>query len=584
MAIKLNNNTELFVDRIAGATDSDNGTIDFTNDTSISCRYGFNIYAGEGIKLESYGNNVECTISNGKLLYNDKEVATQEWVHDTALSGYATQQWVLDQGYGSGTDIGDTLYIDRIVSKTDSDIGDINFSYDGIAIQGRYGVKILDGEQPIQIISNNTDIILTTPDGKAFLYNGKEVATQDWVNNKNYITSSALNGYATETWVNDQNFLTLTSGVLEHEESFEIIAGWNGSSQTDATLTLKALRGITLDSGWEDLIITTTGSAKINGELIATQDWVNNKNYITSSVNNLSNYYTKTQIDNKNYLSILNNVWAHSSNLTIRAGWANETEQDATLTLRAYRGIVLDGGAEDVQIECDGNLTLNGEAVATQDWVRNTALSGYATQTWVNNQKFITSSANNLTNYYTKTQIDGKDYVTTSAISSFVTADEVDGIINQKGYITSSALNGYATQTWVTQKGYWVYDSSMLHVDALEGYSDSDQGGIFFSSTGMSLSTRYNMNISSGESSCNLNLSSYGNINIHADNDGEADKGNVYLQCSNAYVNNELIATRTWINNKSVDYESQPIYFFCYQEVTDTSINSIFLLSSYYSK
>ena len=96
MAIKLNNNTELFVDRIAGATDSDNGTIDFTNDTSISCRYGFNIYAGEGIKLESYGNNVECTISNGKLLYNDKEVATQEWVHDTALSGYATQQWVLD--------------------------------------------------------------------------------------------------------------------------------------------------------------------------------------------------------------------------------------------------------------------------------------------------------------------------------------------------------------------------------------------------------------------------------------------------------------------------------------------------------
>jgi hypothetical protein len=101
MAIKLNNNIPLYVDRISGSIDEDNGSIDFTNGTSISCRYGCNIISGEDIGLESSGN-IECNISDGKLLYNDKEVATQEWVNNknyinsSALNGYATQEWVLD--------------------------------------------------------------------------------------------------------------------------------------------------------------------------------------------------------------------------------------------------------------------------------------------------------------------------------------------------------------------------------------------------------------------------------------------------------------------------------------------------------
>lgn len=638
MAIKLNNGTVLYVDKIAGSADEDNGSVDFTNGTSVSCRYGCSIISGGAIELES-SNNIECTTYSGKLLYNDKEVATQEWVNNknyinsSALNGYATQEWVLDQGYSQGsTEIGDVIYVQSVTSKTDTDEGSISFSYNnGIEIGGRYGIKIYDGEgqRPVQIFGLNNDIKCVTDGGNRLLYNDAEVATQDWVNNKNYVTSSALNGYATQTWVNNKNYITSSVNNLT-----------NYYTKTE----------------------------------------IDNKNYINSSVNNLTNYYTKSEVDNKNYLSISNDVWAHSSNLTIRAGWANETENDATLTLRAYRGIVLDGGAEDVQVECDGNLTINGEAVATSadlngklkrgsyDRIQGTAeqhknLNDYTAAGFYNVKtafvdnvpagigvdatllvypwdtvgyecQEITETAASVLN---RRWVRKRNANTWSEWKAIFSVDNIDAYLSNRYYAQSSALynvpelyspdgdqgiiyssdrcsifsryemriasgessydfilesqgnlflnasntyedgkgniyltcnnafindesiatqswvtnKNYATQNWVTQKGYWVYDSSKLRVDELEGYSDSDQGGIRFDSNGMSLFTRYNMNITSGESTYNLNLNSYGNINIHADNDSEADKGNIYLKCTNAYINNNLIATQTWINNQN---------------------------------
>ena len=38
-------------------------------------------------------------------------------------------------------------------------------------------------------------------------------ATQTWVQNQNYITSSALNGYATQTWVQNQNYVKSVNDI-----------------------------------------------------------------------------------------------------------------------------------------------------------------------------------------------------------------------------------------------------------------------------------------------------------------------------------------------------------------------------------
>lgn len=89
----------------------------------------------------------------------------------------------------------------------------------------------------------------------------------------------------------------------------------------------------------------------------------------------------------------------------------------------------LSGYATQSWVQQQGYITSSAlSGYATQTWVSETALSGYATQTWVGQQGFLTSSA--LSGYATQTWVENK------------------------GYITSSALSGYATQTWVQQQGY----------------------------------------------------------------------------------------------------------------------------------
>ena len=84
------------------------------------------------------------------------------------------------------------------------------------------------------------------------------------------------------------------------------------------------------------------------------------------------------------------------------------------------------GGGTDMQTVWSALAANTSEQINASHL--STALSGYATQTWVNQQGFLTSSA--LNGYATQTWV------------------------NQQGFLTSSALNGYATQSWVNQQGF----------------------------------------------------------------------------------------------------------------------------------
>jgi len=72
--------------------------------------------------------------------------------------------------------------------------------------------------------------------------------------------------------------------------------------------------------------------------------------------------------------------------------------------------------------------TNNNQLTNGAGYITSSALTGYATQTWVGQQGYLTSSA--LTGYATQTWV------------------------GQQGYLTSSALTGYATQTWVNNQGF----------------------------------------------------------------------------------------------------------------------------------
>ena len=70
-------------------------------------------------------------------------------------------------------------------------------------------------------------------------------------------------------------------------------------------------------------------------------------------------------------------------------------------------------------------------------YITSSALTGYATESWVTSQGYLTSSA--LTGYATE---------------SWVTAGFYPLTGNPSGFLTSSSLTGYATESWVTSQGY----------------------------------------------------------------------------------------------------------------------------------
>ena len=84
------------------------------------------------------------------------------------------------------------------------------------------------------------------------------------------------------------------------------------------------------------------------------------------------------------------------------------------------------------------------------------ALNGYATQQWVGQQGFLTSSA----------------------ISDMATQTWV----GQQGFLTSSALNGYATQSWVGQQGFLTGITSSMVTSAL-GFTPLSNDTTFWGSS-----------------------------------------------------------------------------------------------------
>jgi hypothetical protein len=72
-------------------------------------------------------------------------------------------------------------------------------------------------------------------------------------------------------------------------------------------------------------------------------------------------------------------------------------------------------------------------------YITSSALSGYATETYVTTRGYITSAA--LAGYATETYVTTRGYATESYVTT-------------RGYITSAALSGYATESYVTSRGY----------------------------------------------------------------------------------------------------------------------------------
>ena len=94
---------------------------------------------------------------------------------------------------------------------------------------------------------------------------------------------------------------------------------------------------------------------------------------------------------------------------------------------------------DDDMFHFDKDVQINGEDVATQTWVTGTALSGYATQSWVNSQGFLK----------------------TADFSQYATQDWVED-----NYVMLSEMSAYATKTYADKQRLALHDGDFNFFDS----------------------------------------------------------------------------------------------------------------------
>ena len=140
------------------------------------------------------------------------------------------------------------------------------------------------------------------------------------------------------------------------------------------------------------------------------------------------------------------------------------------------------GDVTSAQVETMIATSISGKAdttAVTQDIA--TATADMATQTWVQNQGYLTEhqslSAYSTTDEMnqaissatddmaTETWVGNQGYITGVDLSNYATLQDIptsnSALTNDAGYITSAALNGYATEQWVQNQGYLTEHQSL---------------------------------------------------------------------------------------------------------------------------
>ena len=179
------------------------------------------------------------------------------------------------------------------------------------------------------------------------------LATKAEVTNLSESVARDLTGYATEQWVQNQGYLT------EHQD----ISGL--ATKTELTTAENNLQGNI--TSLSESVARDLANVDVDLTGYATEQWVESKGYLTEH-QDISNLATKSELT-----SVSESIQTDISNL------ATKTELN------------------DTKNNLQGNITSLSESVARD-------LTGYATETWVQNQGYLTEHQD-ISNLATKTEL-----------------------------------------------------------------------------------------------------------------------------------------------------------------------------------
>ena len=335
-----------------------------------------------------------------------------------SLEGYATQQWVTDQGY-----LTEHQDLSTYAKKTDIP------SLEGYATKTDLSTKA--NKEHTHLLKDITDYVapnLSIYAKKTDIPSLNGYATEEWVTSKKYLTShQSLEDYYTKTQV-DAKLKLISGGTVD-------LSNYYTKVESDGKYALK------------------TSIPTLNG--YATEEWVNSKGFLTTHQSltdyakktELANYYTKAESDGK---------YALSADIPSLNGYATEDWVNSKGFLTTHQSLTDYAKKTELanyytKAESDGKYALSADIPS---------LNGYATEDWVNSKGFLTTHQS-LTDYAKKidlsTKADKEHTHLLKDITDYVAPNL--SIYAKKTDIPS--LEGYATEQWVNSKGYLTSHQSL---------------------------------------------------------------------------------------------------------------------------
>ena len=289
----------------------------------------------------------------------------------------------------------------------------------------------------------------------------------DLVNDRGFITADDISA---GTVVTKTSQLTNDSGFITSADIPRIPSRLSDLVNDVSYVTPGMFKTINGQSiiGAGDLLVSGEGGGSIDLTDYATKDWANDT--FQAKGNYLTDHQSLKTINGQSLVGTGNIVISGGSGGSVDlTGYATETWVKNQYYLTEHQSLA--GYATQQWVNAQG-FAKDTSAFATKSWVQDQgyltqhqSLSGYATVGSVNEV-----AGDLATNYYTKTQIDGKianpvdmtNYVTKGELSGFVTNGDFENAIHD----LSTAISGidtssFATQAWVTNQGYLTQHQSL---------------------------------------------------------------------------------------------------------------------------
>lgn len=318
-----------------------------------------------------------------------------------------------------------------------------------------------------------------------------DVASTYQTNSSTYLTAhQSLNGYATEQWVEDKGYITgvdLTpyqtkSGMIDYQPKSGMIDYQEKSGMSDYQTTAEMVNyqttaGMTAYATTSDVAnkLDTTAFSNVSGTFLTAHQTIPSAKWETASdvVQSNSAQWSENTGDEEVNNAVYNNsakwneISVYESNsstyLTAHQSLDGYATQDWVTAQGYITGVDLSDYAKTSAVHNDIDSAVSGKLDTTAfsdisgDFLVASSLNGYATESFVEN---VSGGITALipTDYVsneTLEQTSGNIVNLIPDTSEFITNASAESTYQPIGnYLSSNALDGYATTAWVQDQGY----------------------------------------------------------------------------------------------------------------------------------